>query len=228
MGPHQVGLDLKEIGSLECGWYQGAHHHVGGWPFSIAAQSWWEHHMQHDHQSCSANHAMVLLALPPLPQPVTPDSLSTSSNFPFFNQSNFLQHQHTWRTSQELVLTSAEWDWANPNLADMLNIVVLDLVNQQRPKLTVKLLLRKSPLCSFWRLEKRRWEGVSHRPPVRSRPPMKEVSFRMLLGPSVSTITTFWWCEYSVPTTWSQHITLVIMALPQILPKPSPGSDRVY
>jgi hypothetical protein len=39
--------------------------------------------------------------------------------------------------------------WANPNLADMLNIVVLDLVNQQKPKLTVKLLLRKSPLCSF-------------------------------------------------------------------------------
>ncbi len=118
--------------------------------------------------------------------------------------------------------------WANPNLADMLNIVVLDLVNQQKPKLTEKLLLRKSPLCSFWRLEKRRWEGVSHRPPVRSRPPMKEVSFRMLLGPSVSTITTFWWCEYSVPTTWSQHITLVIRASPQILPKPSPGSGRVY
>lgn len=64
--------------------------------------------MQHGHQSCSANHAMVLLALPTLAHPVTPDSLSISSNFPFFHQSNYMQHQHTCRTSQELALTSAE------------------------------------------------------------------------------------------------------------------------
>jgi hypothetical protein len=167
MGPHRVGLDLKEIGSLECGWYQGAHHHVGGWPFSIAAQSWWEHHMQHDHQSCSANHAMVLLALPPLPQPVTPDSLSTSSNFPLFHQSNYLQHQHTWRTSQELGLTSAEWGMGQPKSCRHVEHCCSWSCESTKAKTHRKALVAKITLMLILKTRKEKVGGCVPSPPCK-------------------------------------------------------------
>jgi hypothetical protein len=87
--------------------------------------------------------------------------------FPFFHQSNYIQHQHTCRTSQELALTSAEWDMGQPKSCRHVEHCCSWSCESTKAKTHRKALVAKITLMLILKTRKEKVGGCVPSPPCK-------------------------------------------------------------